>query len=81
MQTLTLPPRVTDRAFARLAEIADMTGEARALRVAVEGGDFRKARKGTVRHAGGQVQFHGIWPIHGAALVEYRGDQALEQER
>lgn len=35
---LTLPPRVTDRAFARLAEIAEATGEARALRVAVEGG-------------------------------------------
>lgn len=36
--TLTLPPKVTDRAFARLAEIADLTGEAKALRVAVEGG-------------------------------------------
>lgn len=36
--TLTLPPRVTDRAFARLAEIAQSTGESRALRVAVEGG-------------------------------------------
>lgn len=35
---LTLPPRVTDRAFARLAEIADMTGEQKSLRVAVEGG-------------------------------------------
>ncbi len=35
---LTLPPRVTDRAFARLAEIAEMTGEARCLRVAVDGG-------------------------------------------
>jgi iron-sulfur cluster insertion protein len=35
---LTLPPRVTDRAYARLAEIAAVTGEARALRVAVEGG-------------------------------------------
>lgn len=35
---LTLPPRVTDRAFARLAEIAEDTGESRALRVAVEGG-------------------------------------------
>lgn len=35
---LTLPPKVTDRAFARLAEIAQSTGEARALRVAVEGG-------------------------------------------
>jgi len=35
---LTLPPRVTDRAFARLAEIAELTGETKALRVAVEGG-------------------------------------------
>jgi iron-sulfur cluster insertion protein len=35
---LTLPPRVTDRAFARLAEIATLTGEARALRVGVDGG-------------------------------------------
>jgi len=35
---LTLPPKVTDRAFARLAEIASLTGEARALRVAVDGG-------------------------------------------
>ncbi len=35
---LTLPPKVTDRAFARLAEINESTGEARALRVAVEGG-------------------------------------------
>ncbi len=31
-------PRVTDRAFARLAEIVEATGEAKALRVAVEGG-------------------------------------------
>jgi iron-sulfur cluster assembly accessory protein len=36
--TLTLPPKVTDRAFARLAEIAESAGEAQALRVAVEGG-------------------------------------------
>jgi iron-sulfur cluster assembly accessory protein len=35
---LTLPPRVTDRAYARLAQIAEMTGQTRALRVAVEGG-------------------------------------------
>jgi len=35
---LNLPPRVTDRAFARLAEIAEDTGTPRALRVAVEGG-------------------------------------------
>ena len=36
--TLTIPPQVTDRAFARLAEIAELTGQSRALRVAVEGG-------------------------------------------
>ena len=35
---LTLPPRVTDRAFARLAEIAEATGDARPLRVGVSGG-------------------------------------------
>lgn len=35
---LTLPPRVSDRAFARLAEIADMTGETKSLRVGVLGG-------------------------------------------
>jgi iron-sulfur cluster assembly accessory protein len=38
IMTLTIPPRVTDRAFARLAEIAEATGEHKALRVAVEGG-------------------------------------------
>lgn len=36
--SLTLPPKVTDRAFARLAEIAEITGDLRPLRVAVEGG-------------------------------------------
>lgn len=36
--TLTLPPTVTDRAFARLAQIAAETGETKALRVAVDGG-------------------------------------------
>ncbi|WP_136645534.1 iron-sulfur cluster assembly accessory protein [Tabrizicola sp. YIM 78059] len=35
---MTLPPKVTDRAFARLAEIAELTGEVRPLRVAVDGG-------------------------------------------
>jgi len=34
---LTLPPTVTDRAFARLAEIG-AAGQGKALRVAVEGG-------------------------------------------
>lgn len=36
--TLTLPPKVTDRAFARLAEIARLTGARRPLRVGVLGG-------------------------------------------
>ena len=35
---LTLPPKVTDRAFARLAEINEAAGETKALRIAVEGG-------------------------------------------
>lgn len=35
---LTFPPRVTDRAFARLAEIAELTGEQKPLRVGVSGG-------------------------------------------
>ncbi|MFW5655316.1 MAG: HesB/IscA family protein [Roseicyclus sp.] len=35
---MTVPPKVTDRAFARLAEINADAGEAKALRVAVEGG-------------------------------------------
>jgi len=35
---LALPPQVTDRAFARLAEINDGAATPRALRVAVEGG-------------------------------------------
>ena len=35
---MNLPPHVTDRAFARLAEIAELTGVSRPLRVAVEGG-------------------------------------------
>jgi iron-sulfur cluster insertion protein len=34
---LTLPPKVTDRAFARLSEIG-AAGQGKALRVAVEGG-------------------------------------------
>lgn len=35
---MNLPPKVTERAFSRLAEIAEDTGEAQALRVAVAGG-------------------------------------------
>jgi iron-sulfur cluster assembly accessory protein len=35
---LALPPQVTDRAFARLLEIAKASGDTKPLRVAVEGG-------------------------------------------
>jgi iron-sulfur cluster assembly accessory protein len=35
---LTLPPKVTPRAFARIAAVNAAMGEAKALRVAVEGG-------------------------------------------
>lgn len=35
---MALPPRVSDRAFARLAEINEAAGAPQALRVAVEGG-------------------------------------------
>jgi iron-sulfur cluster insertion protein len=35
---LNLPPKVTPRAFARLAEINAASGDGKALRVAVEGG-------------------------------------------
>jgi iron-sulfur cluster insertion protein len=35
---LNLPPKVTPRAFARLAEINAASGDEKALRVAVEGG-------------------------------------------
>ncbi|MFT6425624.1 MAG: iron-sulfur cluster assembly accessory protein [Celeribacter sp.] len=38
IMTLTLPPQVTPRAFARLAEINAETGDVKALRVAVDGG-------------------------------------------
>lgn len=36
--TLTLPPKVTPRAFARLAQINAAQGAPKALRIAVEGG-------------------------------------------
>ncbi|MBC7479703.1 MAG: iron-sulfur cluster assembly accessory protein [Pseudorhodobacter sp.] len=35
---MNIPPIVTDRAYARLAEIARLTGQSKSLRVAVEGG-------------------------------------------
>ena len=38
MKDIALPPKVTDRAFSRLAEINEGAETPRALRVAVEGG-------------------------------------------
>jgi len=38
LMNIAIPPRVTDRAFERLAEINRDAGRAKALRVAVEGG-------------------------------------------
>lgn len=35
---LALPPKVTDRAFERIAEISEASGQTKPLRVAVEGG-------------------------------------------
>lgn len=35
---MLIPPKATDRAFARLAEIAESAGEPQVLRVAVSGG-------------------------------------------
>lgn len=35
---MNLPPKVTERAFERLAEIADESGKIQALRIAVAGG-------------------------------------------
>lgn len=35
---LSLPPKVTERAFAQLADISNQSGEQKFLRVAVEGG-------------------------------------------
>ena len=36
--SLTLPPKVTERAFDRLNEINEASGDEKALRIAVEGG-------------------------------------------
>lgn len=64
---LALPPRVTDRAFARLAEIADITGEAKALRVAVEGGGC----------SGFQYELKLDDPAEGDLILEKDGQKVL----
>ncbi|THD85783.1 iron-sulfur cluster assembly accessory protein [Aliigemmobacter aestuarii] len=67
---MTLPPRVTDRAFARLAEIAEATGELRALRVAVEGGGC----------SGFQYDIRLDDPASGDLVIEKDGQKVLVDE-
>jgi iron-sulfur cluster insertion protein len=80
---LNLPPRVTDRAFARLAEIADLTGAQKALRVAVEGGgcsgfqydiklDDPAADDLVIEHAGQKVLIDQIsLPFLANAVIDF----------
>ncbi len=63
-------PRVTDRAFARLAEIAAMTGESRPLRVAVEGGGC----------SGFQYEITLGDPAEGDLVLERDGQKVLIDE-
>ncbi len=72
---LTLPPeaetpKVTDRAFARLAEIAEATGDPRPLRVAVEGGGC----------SGFQYDIRLDEPVAGDLVLEKDGAKVLVDE-
>ncbi len=64
---LTLPPKVTDRAFARLAEINKAAGEAKALRIAVEGGGC----------SGFQYDIRLDDPAEGDLVLEGRGQKVV----
>lgn len=67
---LNLPPRVTDRAFERLAEINDETGAAKALRVAVEGGGC----------SGFQYNIDLDDPAEGDLILEGQGQRVVVDE-
>lgn len=60
-------PKVTDRAFARLAEIAAITGQSKPLRVAVEGGGC----------SGFSYQIKLDDPAAGDLILERGGQQVL----
>ena len=60
-------PKVTPRAFARLAEIAALTGEAKPLRVAVEGGGC----------SGFQYEITLSAPAEGDLVLEQDGQRVL----
>ncbi len=66
-QILAIPPRVTERAFMRLAEIAEATGEARALRVAVSGGGC----------SGFQYDIRLDDPAEGDTVLEHDGQKVV----
>ncbi len=67
---LNIPPRVTDRAFARLAEINDGADAPRALRVAVEGGGC----------SGFQYNIDLDEPADGDLVLEREGQKVVVDE-
>ena len=64
---MNLPPRVSERAFARLAEIAQDTGQPQVLRVAVAGGGC----------SGFQYEITLDAPAEGDLILEGQGQQVV----
>lgn len=67
---LTIPPKVTPRAFARLAEINDGSEVPKALRVAVEGGGC----------SGFQYDIRLDDPAEGDLVIEGEGQKVVVDE-
>ncbi len=68
---LTIPVKVTDRAFERLAEIAEASGEQKALRVAILGGGC----------SGFSYEFQlEDAPAEGDTVIEQDGQRVLVDE-
>ncbi len=67
---LTLPPKVTERAFARLAQINATSATADALRVAVEGGGC----------SGFQYDIKLDQPAEGDLILEGQGQKVVVDE-
>lgn len=67
---LSIPPRVTDRAFARLAEINSSAEAPKALRVAVEGGGC----------SGFQYNIDLDEPAEGDLVLEGEGQKVVVDE-
>jgi iron-sulfur cluster insertion protein len=68
--SLTLPPKVTPRAFARLAEVNAAMGAVKALRVAVEGGGC----------SGFQYDIKLDDPVPGDLVLEGDGQKVIVDE-